>query len=471
MRKNNPITIFHLIVARLVLYLGLVPLVIFLFSTAIGHLWVYIYTGWHWQQLPNPEFMRLDLAEYATVDEEDLRRFEATIEVVDETLRVIEARGADNREGYQYSVGEFIDLFVAEDPNLLVRNMRLTLENGQSVTIIFRQPLSMPPYVAMEQMAKVYIIMVLAGSAIIILGFILLAVRAIYKPLHRELTMINAHIAKVPYDPQPVNVEQFHLVEMRTTIDIFNAMIAQMETMRQEKQALVDQNYRLVSNLSHDLKSPMTTLKGYAELLQQEDLPPEEVRRLLSYITGNVEALNTMVEMLSEQVRYQHNDYALQCKRQDMNAFLRDICANYYMMLDKRGFIVDIEIMEEACFLSFDAISMRRVFANLLENIMSHNELPTKIQIQSQVEGAWFVCSFKDDGVGINPEAQALVFEPYYQGDVSRSTHHSGLGLYVAKQLVEKHGGTIKLTSEPDYKTVFAIRLPLENPALSDANR
>lgn len=461
MRKNKTITLARLIATRLILYMSLGLLLVILFNLVFGHIWGYVYTSQHWQQLPNPEFMHLELADYDQVSDEELAHFEATIEVVDGTLTVIDERGGDSRLGYQYSLSEFISLFVETDPNMLVRSGRTTLADGSDVTIILRQPLSMPPYVAFEQMAKVYAIVLVVSSLVIMTIFMLLAVRAIYKPLHQEMSVINDSIAKVPYDPSPVAEEQFGLVEMRASISTYNTMLEEMAAMRQEKEALVEQNYRLVSNLSHDLKSPMTTLKGYAELLEQDDLPPEEQKRCLGYIASNVTALNAMVEMLFEHVRFQHNDYALQLEERDMNSFLRDICANYYTMLDKLGFDVEIEIMEEPCVMVFDAINMRRVYANLLENIMSHNDAPTRVQIASQAENGWYVAAFKDDGAGIGEKERELVFEPYFQGDTSRTTQHSGLGLYVVKQIVEKHGGTIRITHEAAYKTVFEIRLPI----------
>ena len=461
MKKNKTITLAQLISTRLILYMILGLCMVILFNLVFGHAWGNIYTRQHWQQLPNPEFMHLELADYDQVSDEELVHFEATIEVVDGTLTVIDERGGDSRLGYHYSLSEFISLFVETDPNMLVRSGRTTLADGSEVTIILRQPLSMPPYVAFEQMAEVYAIVLVVSSLVIMAIFMLLAVRAIYKPLHREMSVINDSIAKVPYDPSPVAEEQFGLVEMRTSIGTYNTMLEEMAAMRQEKEALVEQNYRLVSNLSHDLKSPMTTLKGYAELLEQDDLPPEEQKRCLGYIASNVTALNAMVEMLFEHVRFQHNDYALQLEERDMNSFLRDICANYYTMLDKLGFDVEIEIMEEPCVMVFDAINMRRVYANLLENIMSHNDAPTRVQIASQAENGWYVAAFKDDGAGIGEKERELVFEPYFQGDTSRTTKHSGLGLYVVKQIVEKHGGTIRVTSEAAYKTVFEIRLPI----------
>ena len=235
MRKNKTITLARLIATRLILYMSLGLLLVILFNLVFGHIWGYVYTSQHWQQLPNPEFMHLELADYDQVSDEELAHFEATIEVVDGTLTVIDERGGDSRLGYQYSLSEFISLFVETDPNMLVRSGRTTLADGSDVTIILRQPLSMPPYVAFEQMAKVYAIVLVVSSLVIMTIFMLLAVRAIYKPLHQEMSVINDSIAKVPYDPSPVAEEQFGLVEMRASISTYNTMLEEMAAMPQEK--------------------------------------------------------------------------------------------------------------------------------------------------------------------------------------------------------------------------------------------
>ena len=85
-----------------------------LFNVIFGHLWGRLYTSQHWQQLPNPEFMRMDLANYQGIDEAQLKRFNATIEVVDDQLQVIEVYGDDSRLGYRYTIGEFLKMCIRD---------------------------------------------------------------------------------------------------------------------------------------------------------------------------------------------------------------------------------------------------------------------------------------------------------------------------------------------------------------------
>lgn len=279
--------------------------------------------------------------------------------------------------------------------------------------------------------------------------------------LDENLTVIGDSIAKTPHDRSHVDPTQLTLQETQALLLSYNTMLDKLEQMKAENDKLEAQSHRLIANLSHDLKSPMTNLKGYAELLEQEQLSAEEEKLYISRIHSNISTLNSMVELLSEQVKFQYNDYPLKLERRDMNDFLREVCANYYTIFEKQGFQMEIQIAEEAFYLNFDALNMRRVYANLLENILSHNTAPTQVQICTQLLPICYQVQIKDNGAGIAAEDQDKIFEPFYQGDVSRTKQHSGLGLFVVKQILEKHGAAIFLEREPAYRTVFTIRFPL----------
>lgn len=314
---------------------------------------------------------------------------------------------------------------------------------------------------ASQQNARFYATLEIIVSAIIILAYMLSFIHAIYKPLQENLTIIGDSIAKTPHDHSHVDPSQLTLQETQALLLSYNTMLDKLEQMKAENDKLETQGHRLIANLSHDFKSPMTSLKGYAELLEQEQLPPEEEKLYISHIHSNISTLNSMVELLSEQVKYQYNDYPLQLEHRDMNDFLREVCANYYTIFEKQGFVMEIQIAEEAFYLDFDGLNMRRVYANLLENILSHNTAPIQVQICTQLLPACYQVQIKDNGVGIAAGEQDKIFEPFYQSDISRTKQHSGLGLFVAKQILEKHGASIALEREPAYRTIFTIRFPL----------
>jgi len=131
------------------------------------------------------------------------------------------------------------------------------------------------------------------------------------------------------------------------------------------------------------------------------------------------------------------------------------------MIFTDKGFSMEVDIPEDKVYLNFDKENLKRVFVNILENCYSHNQEPTQVLVKAQVKDNHYLVSFKDNGVGIPEDAKDKIFEAFYQVDSSRQGNNSGLGLFIAKQIVEKHGGEISYISQKDYRTVFEIRLPL----------
>ncbi len=411
--------------------------------------------------LPRQILFEPDLEHYQTISEEQLQSYAASLQVLDETLTVIESANSSVKPGYQYSIEQLLSLLLTDRDDRLLYSSHYINEAGQTITVILEQQLDDSIFELFQQNAHFYATLKIFLGSVILILCIISFIRTVYKPLQENLTVIGDSIAKTPHDRSHVDPFQFTLQETQTLLLSYNNMLDKLEQMKEENDKLEAQSHRLIANLSHDLKSPMTNLKGYAELLEQEQLPPEEEKLYISRIHSNISTLNSMVELLSEQVKYQYNDYPLQLERRDMNDFLREVCANYYTIFEKQGFQMEIQIAEEPFYLNFDALNMRRVYANLLENILSHNSTPTQVQICAQLLPACYQVQIKDNGAGIAAEDQDKVFEPFYQGDISRTKQHSGLGLFVAKQILEKHGASIALESQPAYRTVFTIRFPL----------
>lgn len=465
MKKNNhnhyrAMTLQSLIARQLMKYLLFALVIMFFFHLIFSLRWNPLYNQYYDKLGPNPVFYQTDLKDFRSISEEYLLEYNASIEVLDGDLRVIYAKGKFDQQREQYSTNEFIDLLAMEHPQQMMRTDRYTAQDGTRYTIILRQQLDFDLMISLEKIARLNATLQVLGSLFILIITIMFCARSIYKHIQKNLYLVSSSIAKTPHDVSRVDMSKASLVEIQVIIKEYNTMLDKMQQITQEKNQLEEERHRLISNLSHDLKSPMTTLKGYAEVLMDTELTLEEEKKYLGYIYHNVTALNSMVELLFEQVKFQYNDYTLRLEHKDMNSFIRDICANYYMRFDQLGFTVNVEIMEEPYYMDFDLINMRRVYSNLLENIMGHNPVPTEVLIATALRDDCYLIQVKDNGTGIAVEDRQKVFEPMYQGDISRTKQHSGLGLFVVKQILEKHGGRIILSSEPSYKTVFTIYFP-----------
>ncbi|MGL4774200.1 MAG: sensor histidine kinase, partial [Clostridium sp.] len=137
---------------------------------------------------------------------------------------------------------------------------------------------------------------------------------------------------------------------------------------------------------------------------------------------------------------------------------LREIVAGFYREIEEGEFDFEVDIPEDEVLLSFDRVEMGRAISNILGNAIKYNPSNTRLFISLEKSEAFVVIKICDDGVGINEELKANIFEPFTRGDSSRrSVGGTGLGLSISKKIIEMHGGDLTLESEENFKTVFKI--------------
>lgn len=307
-------------------------------------------------------------------------------------------------------------------------------------------------------MLGVYTNVTTALMALLVIVVLMFFIRSIYLPLKANFEIIEDNLSRPLYDNSPADLSLATLKESQSVLHAYNDMASALSYESEQKQRAVELNRQLIQNLAHDLKSPITVLKGYSEVLASEDVDSTAQKEYISYIGKSANDLNNLVSLLFEQITYQ-NGNNLSFEKFDVNAILREICANYYMIFDKRGFDFVSDISETAYVTSIDTVNIKRVFTNLLQNILNHNETPTKVLVSSYKDDSGFVIKVMDDGAGITDENKEKVFDAFFQEDSVRNTQNSGIGLYIVRQIIEKHGGDISISSQPDFKTVFTIHL------------
>lgn len=414
----------------------------------------------HLKKIDLFENLEIQLKQYDDIAESYLTENSAGMEIVDKDLRVLKSKGIAEVAGYQYSAISFAELISNQQFNIKATYQSIE-ENGETYTVLLKQHFTKKTASKVSYLSSVYSLSIFATIIIVFLIIFYTFVRTIYKRIKNAFDLIEANISKTPHDKSKVDLSMIKLSESYSVLQSYNNMLDELEQIRKEKDSILNQNKTLISNLSHDLKSPITTLKGYSELLIEEDLSPIQQKDYLMYINQRASDLSELISLLFEQVKFQHPDFNLNLEKEDMNSFLRDLCANYYMIFDKHGFDVNIEIDESTHIMEFDSTNMKRAFCNLFENCLSHNKVPTKFEVSTFMKNGVYFIQFKDDGIGVAKENKDHIFELFFQGDNSRSKNHGGLGLFVTKQIIEKHGGEITLKSEPDYKTVFEIQFKI----------
>lgn len=240
--------------------------------------------------------------------------------------------------------------------------------------------------------------------------------------------------------------------------DINEIAINSQSRLIQQKQT--EQAYkRLMTSLSHDVKTPLASLVGYLEAIESKIVVGEEKEEYILVAADKAHHLKHFVETLFEWVKLDAGEQIFHFELCDLNELSRNIIADWVPILENSHIDYDIEIPETEYFTRIDLNAYTRIINNLFQNVITHSEgNKLTMQIFEDAKQAKIVVS--DNGKGISSDDIPHIFERMYQCDYSRSVKGNGLGLSIVKELVTAHKGEINADSTPAVGTVFTIILP-----------
>lgn len=260
--------------------------------------------------------------------------------------------------------------------------------------------------------------------------------------------------------------------EIRQIGQTFDRMTDRLEASEQERRRMDEERQRILTAISHDLKTPITVISGYTRAVRDGKIPPEQLHTYLERIDSKAAELNEMISTFHEFSKVEHPDYALRMEKTDVCEFVRSYLAERYDDINFHGFSLEAVIPDDCRIYSMiDRQQMRRALDNILYNTLRHSRLGTVLAVRlSQVSrGAGDVpcvrISIADNGSGIPAELRSKIFDPFVRGDESRSGKGSGLGLSISKNIIQTHGGQIRLCDPSDglMTTEFEILLRIVN--------
>jgi two-component system, chemotaxis family, CheB/CheR fusion protein len=237
------------------------------------------------------------------------------------------------------------------------------------------------------------------------------------------------------------------------------ATIAQGQEITERKQ-IEQMKDEFINMVSHEIHTPLTILIGALGVAMSDKIKPEEAKEMLHDAMGGAESLSTIVNNLLELSRYQAGKLKLEREPVDIGAIVRNI-------VEKRGGHLDdhkvaVNIPGDIPPVPADRIRVELILGNLLSNAVKYSDPGTEIRVSARKEDTHLIVEISDKGIGIPPEKQALLFQPFERlENIPVSTQGLGLGLLVCKRLVEAHGGKIWVESEPGRGSTFNFTLPL----------
>ncbi len=234
----------------------------------------------------------------------------------------------------------------------------------------------------------------------------------------------------------------------------FNGMADALERAERQRR-------HLVADVAHELRTPLSNVQGYVEALRDGVLEPDA--QTLATIHQQVLYLSELVEDLRLLADTEAGDFSLHRERGLLADALRECVEGVRARAEAKGVALASRLPANAPEMSFDRTRLAQVVGNLLDNAIRHTPPGGSVSVEMDVGADTATVSIRDTGEGIPEEQLPFVFDRFYRVDPSRSriTGGAGLGLTIARQLVEAHGGTIRAESTPGQGAVFVIDLPL----------
>ena len=297
---------------------------------------------------------------------------------------------------------------------------------------------------------------VLAVIAAVLFGLLYLREWDANRRLNRELVYVTKRIGEL------MSAEGDGYVLLPSTDWGIRELTAQLNRLLERfyRQRAEDRRARLammqvLTNISHDLRTPLTVLKGYSELLagrmKKRDL--QKVEKMAAKIEEKTDELVTVIEQYFTMSKLESGDMCVALQRIELTGVCREVMLEYYDILEKARYEVEIQVGGEPVFVCGDEAALIRILKNLIENAIKHGGDGRFLGIRLQCFSGETVIEVEDHGKGIADREQELVFDRNY----TTARKGSGLGLAIARELALRMGAELQVESEPGVRTLFRV--------------
>ncbi|TMU87166.1 HAMP domain-containing histidine kinase [Bacillus sp. BHET2] len=369
----------------------------------------------------------------------------AYLEIVSPDYKVTDQFNSPHKVGYNYGLNEFLKNTDTYDTDLYIPD-----KEEEYLLLYFPAD----DYFQLDDVFFFTIIFFMVCLIVILYWYVKRTSVQLIQPIQKLLKGIDSissgnYGEKIEFEAnQELNQLKQNINQMAGTIGTEIALKERSEQLRK----------RLILDISHDLKTPLTNIQGYAETLNSfTHLSRSDQLKYTDIIVSNSKRANRLIHDLFELSHMDIDSDLISLSEHDMAEWLRTMLSSFVEEFEEKGMEYHLDITEQPLMVKFDPSKMERAISNILHNGMAYSDGYLSISLQQKQNHA--VMIIEDRGIGIPADYHEKIFEPFVRIDESRNgeTGGTGLGLSIAKKIVELHGGSIELDRKYDEGCRFLV--------------
>lgn len=365
-----------------------------------------------------------------------------------------------------YSFKKLTDRFLSLPDNLWVEGETLTLADsayieGQSYYLLVSLPSeAMEPGQLYIFLRNYKVLFTLAMPLVLAFLTPYLLSLGFFSSMNRRLRKLNVALNQVDLRSKEIELQDHAKDEISQLNKHFNEMTRRIRTQVAQIEQFENRRKLLLSNLSHDLRTPLTMILGYAETIRvghfQDTRELQSNARIILQHSRYMDSLLNQILDVSGQGADVQN---IRLAHEDLSELVRTVIADYLLIIDEKNLTLEFNIPESELVIEMDPSLIERAIRNLLDNAIRYGNEGHFLGLHLVEEEETVLITVTDKGKGVEPEDQEYIFDRFYRGS-GRTGQGLGIGLSIVKDIAEAHQGSVEMSSISHVETAFRIRLP-----------
>lgn len=328
--------------------------------------------------------------------------------------------------------------------------------SDKNYVAVFMFPLSLDHLLFKEEQR-----ILLAVIVIVILGYVLslyFYLRRLNKKVIQPMELLEEKMLKFSVADDSTLVKYEGPIEFEIIFERFHEMGSRLKLAQ-------DRNRKMIADISHDLKTPISVIQLYSKLVNEEVITDAEKEEMMEKIVEKTNELSQLINLFSDYSKLYHSDFSMKFESCNFVEYSREYLISKYNELDLLGCRLEVDLPENVLMTSIDKMHFKRIFENIIGNSVKYNNRGVTIFFSLYKENEHIVIHIGDNGVGINDVIRDSVFEAFEIGDEARTTESgTGLGMAIVREIVILHGGSVRLLSkdESELSVLVEIKMPLK---------